>query len=132
MNIKEAYTKIFLKQADISINEATLKEYMPIWWQNTRAKDTGGLRLTEAGYDFLVEKLQIETYSVPFPADFEMTTQSLIFMDNLIDCPYYITKNNLIVTSEKKAIELHLFSGDIRKYGLKKAMKRQEDLAKKG
>ena len=38
MNLKETYTKVFLKQAGISINESTLKEYMPMWWQNTRAK----------------------------------------------------------------------------------------------
>jgi hypothetical protein len=39
-------------------------------------------------------------------------------------------KKGIIVTNEKKALELHLFSGDIRKYGLMKAMKRQinEDL----
>ena len=29
MNWKETYTKIFLKQADIAISEATLKQYMP-------------------------------------------------------------------------------------------------------
>ena len=132
MNIKETYTKIFLKQANIAINEATVKEYMPLWWQNTRAKAEGGLRLTEAGYDFITQTLDLETYPVPFPKDFEMTTQTLIFMDTLINCPYFITRNSLIVTNEKKAVELHLFSGDIRKYGLKKAMKRQEDLTKKG
>ena len=46
---KEAYTKIFLKQANISLGENTLKEYMPVWWKNTRR--TGGLRLTDEGFE---------------------------------------------------------------------------------
>ena len=54
---KETYTKIFLKQADISLSEAAIKEYTPVWWQNTRAKDSGGLRLTDEGFDFIRETL---------------------------------------------------------------------------
>ena len=37
-----------------------------------------------------------------------------------------LTPYSIIVTDEKKAMELHLFSGDLRKYGLAKALKRQE------
>lgn len=125
MNWKETYTKIFLKQAEKAITEATLQEYMPIWWQNTRNKSEGGLRLTDEGYRFITEELHLETYSVPYPKDFELTTQTIIFLDKFIDCPYYMDKRCIVVTNEKKALELHLFSGDIRKYGLSKAMKRQ-------
>ena len=49
MNWKETYTKIFLKQLGMALTEPNIKQYMPIWWQNTRAKDVGGLRLTEEG-----------------------------------------------------------------------------------
>lgn len=125
MNWKETYTKIFLKQADIAISEATLKQYMPVWWQNTRDKAEGGLRLTEEGFDFLIEKLDLQTYEVPFPKDFTMTTQTMIFLDKFINCPYFLTNRSIHVTDEKKAMELHLFSGDLRKYGLNKAIKRQ-------
>jgi len=38
MNWKETYTKIFLKNANKSIDDATVKQYMPLWWQNTRSK----------------------------------------------------------------------------------------------
>jgi len=89
------------------------------------------LRLTDAGYEFIKEKLNLTTYDVPYPADFEFTTQVLIFMDNFIDCPYYLGRRELVVTNERKAMELHLFSGDIRKYGLNKALSRQKD-SKKG
>ena len=125
MSVKETYTKIFLKQANIAITDATLKEYMPLWWQNTRSKDTGGLRLTSAGFDFLIEKLDLRFYEVPYPKDKPFTTQTIIFLDKFITCPYFLSKTSIFVTDEKKSLELHLFAGDLRKYGLVKAMKRQ-------
>jgi|TARA_B100000242_G_scaffold24354_2_gene14768 hypothetical protein len=127
MNWKETYTKVFLKQAGIAISESSLAEYMPVWWQNTREKDSGGLRLTEAGLLFLMEKIELATYDIPFPPDFKITTQVVIFLDKFIDCPYFLTNKGLTVTNEKKALELHLFSGDVRKYGLAKALKRTDE-----
>ena len=127
MNWTETYTKVFLKQAGIAISESSLAEYMPVWWQNTREKDSGGLRLTEAGMLFLMEKLELATYDIPFPPDFKITTQVVIFLDKFIDCPYFLTNKGLTVTNEKKALELHLFSGDVRKYGLAKALKRTDE-----
>ena len=126
MKWKETYPKIFLKHANISIGENTLKEYMPLWWKNSRSKATGGLRLTDDGITFVKEKLQVQTYDVPFPNDFNLTTQTIIFLDKYIDCPYYLADDGVIVTNEKKAMELMLFSGDIRKYGLNKAISRIE------
>jgi hypothetical protein len=123
---KEAYTKIFLKQSGKTITDATVKEYMPLWWQNTREKASGGLRLTERGFEFIQEELQLTVYEIPYPKDMPMTTQVIIFLDQFIDCPYFLTNHGIWVTNEKKALELHLFSGDLRKYGLTKAMKRQE------
>ena len=125
MNWKETYTKVFLKQLNKSTDSATVKQYMPLWWRNTRSKDTGGLRLTESGYDILME-IGIETYDIPFPPDMPLTTQVIIFLDQFISCPYYITNKGIIVTDQKKAVELTLFSGDVRKYGSTKAMKRSE------
>ena len=124
MNWKEAYTKIFLIELGQSISEANVKQYMPLWWQNTRNKDTGGLRLTETGYEMLQE-IGLATYDVPYPKDMPLTTQVIIFLDQFIDCPYYLTNRSITVTNEKKAVELTLFSGDLRKYGIIKAMKRQ-------
>lgn len=126
MNWKETYTKIFLKQLNIAISDVSVKEHLPMWWQNTRSKNEGGLRLTDEGLRVIVEDLQLATYDVPYPADFEITTQVIIFLDQFINCPYYMGKRGITVTDEKKAIELHLFSGDIRKYGLTKALSRQK------
>ena len=126
MNWKETYTKIFLKQMNKSVNEVTIKEFLPLWWQNTRKKDSGGLRLTDEGLRIVLEEVKLTTYDIPYPSDFDITTQVVIFLDKFIDCPYYMGPRGITVTDEKKAIELHLFSGDIRKYGLTKALKRQE------
>ena len=63
---------------------------------------------------------------MPFPNDFNLTTQVIIFLDKYLDTPYYLADDGVIVTNEKKAMELHLFSGDLRKYGLTKAMNRHE------
>jgi hypothetical protein len=125
MNWKETYTKIFLKQLDKSSDDTTVKQYMPLWWQNTREKDNGGLRLTEAGYD-IVKQIELATYDIPYPTEMPLTTQVIIFLDQFIDCPYYLTNRSITVTNEKKAVELTLFSGDIRKYGLIKAMNREK------
>jgi|TARA_B100002019_G_C21271285_1_gene602505 hypothetical protein len=127
MNWKETYTKVFLKQSDIAITEANVKEYMSVWWQNTRSKEVGGLRLTDKGFLHLTEKLDIQSYDVPFPDDFTLTTSTLIWLDQFITCPYWLGRDHITVMDEKKALELHLFSGDVKKYGLTKALKRTEE-----
>lgn len=125
MNKKEIYTKIFLKELKKSTDPTTLKQYIPLWWQNTREKETGGLRLTDEGLEML-KLIELATYDVPYPKDMPLTTQVIIFLDHFIDCPYYLTNRSITVTNEKKAVELSLFSGDIRKYGLVKAMSREK------
>lgn len=125
-NKKVLYTKIFLKQVNKSVNEISINEYLPVWWQNTRNKDQGGLRLTDEGYRFITEELDLQTYNIPYPQNFELTTNSIIWLDNFIDCPYYLGRREIVVTNEKKAVELTLFSGDIRKFGITKALKRQD------
>ena len=127
MNWKETYTKVFLNQKNIAISEVTLKQYMSEWWQNTRAKKQGGLRLTDAGFNFVKDELDLATYDVPFPKDFELTTNTIIWLDQFITCPYYLFRNSIVVLDERKAMELHLFSGDIKKYGLTKAMNRHKN-----
>ena len=98
---------------------------MPLWWQNNRNKGSGGLRLTDMGYETLM-KIELATYDVPYPKDMPLTAQVIIFLDQFIDCPYYLTNRGITVTNEKKAVELTLFSGDLRKYGLTKAMSRSK------
>ena len=39
---------------------------------------------------------------------------------------FMIQQRGITVFDEKKALELHLFSGDVKKYGLTKALNRQK------
>ena len=103
---KESLTKVFLRSIDASTNDATVSEYMPRIWQNTRVN--GGLRLTDDGLMFITEEVKLQTYDVPFPRDFKITAQVIIFLDRLINCPYWLGRDGIVVTDEKKAVELHL------------------------
>jgi hypothetical protein len=125
MSYKLALTKIFIQEAEESLDDANIKQRMDSIWQNIRSDS--GLRLTDAGYMFLTEQVKLKEYDIPFPKDLEFTSQVYIFLDNFIDCPYYLTKNSIIVFSEKKSFELMLFSGDVKKFGTIKAINRQKN-----
>jgi hypothetical protein len=131
MNWKETYTKIFLKELGETVNDENVKFYLPVWWMNYRKKGGTGLRLTDEGYAVL-EKIELETHEVLYPKDMKMTTQILLFLDNFIDCPYYLTKKAIIVTDDRRAVELTLFAGDLRRYGLAKALSRQKKVSQSG
>ena len=106
-----------------------MKHHMYKWWQSHRSKDIGGLRLSEEGFDYLVNELELRSYEIPFTEPIDLSPQTIIFLERYIDCPYYLTNQSITVFSEKKSFELYLFSDDIRKFGLIKAMnERQKDL----
>ena len=127
---KETYTKIFLKQSNIAISPVTVKQYLPKWWKNTRTKTTGGLRLTDEGYNYMKDTLEVRFFDVHLPRDFVFNTQTIIYIDQFIDCPYHLDGLRIAVTDERKYLELTLLSGDIQKYGLTKAMTRKIELSK--
>jgi len=125
MNTKDAYTRVFLQAANIEFADDTIKKYSAVFWFSFRNKDQGGLRLTEQGLQFIQEHAKIKTYKIEFPKEFAFTPQVLVWLDNFIDSPYFITKKNITVMKEKAAFELYLFSGDIRKFGHNKALSKR-------
>ena len=122
MDIKDTYTRVFLQAADQDGSADAVKKYKSLWWWNFRSKDSGGLRLTEEAMTFIQEDAKIKTYKIEFPKEFAFTPQVLVWLDNFIDSPFYITKKFIVVLKEKAAFELYLFSGDIRKLGYNKAL----------
>lgn len=122
MDKKDTYTTVFLQAANLSTDPDTVKKYKAVWWWNFRSKDEGGLRLTEHALQFIEEYAKIKTYKIEFPKEFAFTPQVLVWLDNFIESPYYITKKHITVMREKAAFELYLFSGDVRKLGHNKAM----------
>lgn len=122
---RETFTKIFLKTKEKSIDAANVKLHLHKWWQSHRTKDTGGLRLSEEGFNFLITELQLKSYEIPFTEPIDLSPQVIIFFDRNMDCPYFLTNSAITVFSEKKSFELYMFSDDIRRYGLVKAMNKQ-------
>jgi hypothetical protein len=126
---RDTLTKIFLQQWGKSIDDTNLKIYSRKWWQSTRANKQNNFRLSEEGYNFLVNDLELVDYEVPFTEPIELSPQTIVFLERYLDCPYFLTAESITVFSERKSFELYLFSDDIRKFGLIKAMnEREKDL----
>ena len=126
---KVEMTKAFLTAAN-EYDQNKLDKKVIDFWYNIRKKDSGGLRLTEYGYKYITQRAEIKEYKIDFSEQFAITPQVLLWLDNYINSPYYITKKWISVFSEKSAFELYLFSGDIRKYGYNKALSQRLDQKK--
>ena len=114
-------TRVVLESIGLDATAKRVKETLPIWWQNPRKKESGGLRLTEQGYTCL-KKADIKDYKIDLPKEIDWTNQLIIRLDQFIDCPFFLTKKSIYVFGERMAVQLVLFSGNIQKYGLSKAM----------
>jgi len=130
MITRDTLTKIFLQQWGKSTDDINVKMFSRKWWQSTRAGKQTNFRLSDEGYEFLIRELELKEYEIPFTEPIELSPQTIIFLERYVDCPYYLTNLSITVFSEKKSFELMLFSDDIRKFGLIKAMnEREKDLA---
>lgn len=126
MNLKDAYTKVFIKENHLEEEQQSIDHYYKKWWMNIR-KNSNSLRLTDEGYQYLSETLKLRTFEIDFPKELKLTPQVLIYLDKFIDSPYYITKKTITVFKEKVAFEIYLFSGDVRKLGYTKALAKAYD-----
>lgn len=122
MDQKLLLTKLACEQLGIVADKSLVDKQHKIIWQNTRKKEVGGNRLTDEGYRIFIEDLGIKSYSIEFPSELTITNQITIWLDRFIDGPYYLTKKSIIVFKEKTAVQLILFSGDVQKFGIAKAM----------
>jgi hypothetical protein len=130
MITRDALTKIFLEQWGKSSDDVNLKLFSLKWWQSTRANKQTNFRLSDDGYEFLIKELDLKEYEIPFTEPIELSPQTIVFLERYIDCPYYLTNMSITVFSERKSFELYLFSDDIRKFGIIKAMtEREKELA---
>ena len=110
MDTKTAYTRTFLTLKEQPLHDESVKAAYFSWWQNVRESyQARSLRLTK------------------FPAKIIFTPQTFLWLDEFVDCPYYIDKKQIIVTMEKMALQLMLFAGDVTKYGLARAMSKADE-----
>jgi hypothetical protein len=127
MDRKTAYTRTFMQLLEQPIHDETVKTNYYTWWQNVRESyQARSLRLTKQGFQ-MIEELDIKTYTIKFPQKIIFTPQTYLWLDEFVDCPYFVDKSKIIVTMEKMALQLMLFAGDVTKYGLARAMSKAED-----
>lgn len=122
MDQKHQLTQIVSTQLGWPTDAKSIEKNHSVIWQNPRKKTVGGMRLTDEGFTTFTEKMDMKSYDIDFPKEFTLTNQVTIWLDRFIDGPYYITKKSIIVFKEKTAVQLVLFSGDVQKFGLSKAM----------
>ena len=110
------------EQEGLSVDDSHLKKLLSVFWQNPRVKEAGGLRLTEQGFETMSK--HFKSHMVRFEDSKEtlkLTNQLILRLDNFIDCPWYITHKGVWVFSDKMAVQLVLFSGNIVKFTSAKA-----------
>ena len=127
MDTKTAYTRTFMGLLEQPIHDESVKTNYYSWWQNVRESyQARSLRLTKLGLE-TVKKLDIKTYDISFPDKIIFTPQTYLWLDEYVDCPYFVDKKKIIVTMEKMALQLMMFAGDITKYGLARAMSKADE-----
>lgn len=115
MNQKREITEKVLKILKPDASPELVNRAMKTWWVSTRNKSKGGLKLTDLGYTCFIQA-DIKDYTIKFENPIQITNQLHIWLDHFIDCPFYITEKEIRVFSEKMAVQLVLFSGNIYKY----------------
>jgi len=125
MNQKLKITKIVAEQLELPTDEQYLDKLRQVIWINIRNKKKGGLGLTEQGFENL-KKAEIKSHRVVFEEPIFLTNSLLIWIDNNIDCPFYLTHKEIYLFGERMAIQLILFSGNLQK--LQRAQKKYTEI----
>lgn len=127
MDTKTVYTRTFMEMLGLPMHDESVKTNYYTWWQNVRESyQARSLRLTKAGLE-TIEKLDIKTYTIKFPEKIIFTPQTYLWLDEFVDCPYFVDKKQIKVTMEKMALQLMIFAGDITKYGLARAISKADE-----
>jgi hypothetical protein len=115
MNLKSEITLKVAQILNLAIDEKSLKTYKTKWWTNPRDKSKGGLQLNDQGFLYF-EQAEIKNHKIKLEPKLELTNQIAIKLDQFIDCPWYIHRNHIYVYSEKMAVQLVLFSGNLQRF----------------
>jgi len=125
MNLKTNITQKLASTLELEQDEKSLKHYHKILWVNPRNKEKGGLKLTDAGF-MQMNKANIKCHKIKLENELDNTNQTLIKLDQFIDCPWYSDKRNIYVYSDKMAVQLILFSGNLKRF-IEAKLKSQND-----
>ena len=111
-NLKREIVSRLIKQIPDQDRE-TVDQAMVSWWVNIR--DSGGLRLTQHGYNLMKNVLEIESWTVTIEdAKQVLNKRAMLDLDRKLTWPYYVdTKNKcLVLFSSKEAMMAGLY-GDL-------------------
>ena len=115
MKIKHDLT---LKVAEILAlphDPKNLKKLIGLWWWSPTEKPQGGLKLKQEGLNAFTSA-QIKSHRILIDHPIEYTSKMVIYLDNYIDSPWYLSNRHMFVFGEKTAIQLVLYSGNIQKF----------------
>lgn len=127
-NQKVQLTKTLLAQLNIETTEKSFKSWYNLWWVNPRENGIHSMRLTDRGIEDFEEKLKLKSYRVDFPTPLDhVTNQFILDLERFIDGPYYVTRKYIKVFTEKMAIQLVLFGGDLQKYNTAKTQSQKNN-----
>lgn len=115
MNLKSDITQKLAQTLGLEQDEKSLRRYHKILWVNPRSKEKGGLKLTDAGFEEM-NKADIKHHKIRLESELNATNQTLIKLDQFIDCPWYLDKRHIYVYSDKIAVQLILFSGNLKRF----------------
>lgn len=117
MNQKFEITSYIIKQLSLTCpSEKSFKSWVHLFWVNPRIKEKGGLRLTERGFDFLI-KAEIQYHEIKLEEHItDIDNKFILWLDQEINCPFYLTSKKIYVFGDRMAIQLVLFSGNLKKY----------------
>lgn len=112
--LTEELINLLPSEQRISVDSA-----FPIWWYNLRK--TGGLRLTEHGYNMLVNQLDIGHYDFAIDDPTEFNQHTILDLDRKMQMPYYIIYYNkgipksIVFFGSKEAVLANLY-GSLEKF----------------
>ena len=110
---KQQYTDAFVKSGQLDVPES---ERLIYFWFNIRK--SGGLRLTQKGHDYLVNKLELEHWSIDLRGQ-SLTQKFLLKLDKFVNCPYTIIKGRwpkIVIFGEQTYFWLALHNKDFEKF----------------
>lgn len=101
-------TKIFSDMSGVHVSKLVYQ----IW---NNPKDNNSLRLSLAGYKFLVQDLKLKCYKFEF--DKPLANKHLLQLERFFQGIYYlIGAHKIVVFDEQEAAMLSLMDGDLKKY----------------
>jgi hypothetical protein len=95
----------------------TVDDALKTWWYNLRAN--GGLRLSDRGFQILIEQLQLDSYKINIE-DVRMDIPMFLAMNKKFKMPYYVDirkqrARTLILFSSKEAMLVNMY-GNLEKF----------------